>query len=354
MPHSRDVYSVQQLLGGVLILWVAWFGFNASGTGGMSSASDVSSALNAVVTTTISGSAGGVAAMLVSRWRSLYVAWRRGMAASHTEVDVLHLANGILSGLVAITAGCDVVSAQASVVIGVVAGVVYPFATRVLASLRVDDVVDAVPVHFVSGVWGTIAVGLWDQSAGLLVVGRWALLRSQTIGCIALIIIASGVLAPVVLVLNRFGWLRVDMEVEARGLDSKFGIAASVHDSEKLLRLKEASAIIHHYGFDVAQLIRALNGLRDNIARDHGPRIRLTCPTPCSQLFARYPVCLWVFASTPHSCGLDRVSCRAAADALLAARKRRDDRGPGGGLRYTRDPGKAMGGCAPLSSHPSL
>ena len=76
------------MLGGVLILWVAWYGFNASGTGGMSSGKDASRALNAVVATTISGSAGGLTAMLLSRIRSMCASWSRGLKGSHTEYSL--------------------------------------------------------------------------------------------------------------------------------------------------------------------------------------------------------------------------------------------------------------------------
>jgi hypothetical protein len=144
-------------------------------------------------------------------------------------------------------------------------------------------------VHLASGVWGVLAVGLLDDQEGLFIVGSSDLLRTQAVGCAALLLLPISILTPMALLVHRFGMLRVTLEVEARGLDSKFGITAVTHDSAKQLRLKEAASVIHHYGFTPDKLIIALNSLRHNIVcvganhRSLSPRppscCRITKPT---------------------------------------------------------------------------
>ena len=240
------------------MLWVGWYGFNPGSTHGMTTITDLEQASNAVLTTTVAGSAGGVAAVLVSRSRALWVAWRKGLRAGHTEVDVMHLSNGILSGLVAITAGCDIVSPANALIIGLVAGGSYPLCSHIIGPvLHIDDVVDAVAVHLCGGAWGVIAVGLFHHKLGLVATGSIALLKTQCFGCLVLALTAGVLIFPVLFLINSLGFLRVSVEIEAKGLDSKFGISAHVHDSAKLLRLKEARDVIVNYGFDIEDLLLA-------------------------------------------------------------------------------------------------
>lgn len=275
-PHKNGDFvpsDAKSMLGGVLILWVGWYGFNQGSTSGMSKEEDVAQASNAALATTISGSAGGIAAIIFSRLRSQWMVWRRGVRdSSHTEVDIIYLTNGVLSGLVAITAACNEVSPWGALIVGVVAGLIYPLFSHIVENLlRVDDIVDAAAVHLGSGAWGLVAVGLLDNEEGLLATGNYVLLRSQLIGFIVLVLISTTVVLPFALLLNRMGWLRVSIEEEARGLDSKFGIAGHVHDSAKVLRLKEASTIIHSYGFEISDLVAALHHLKAHIVMPFSP-----------------------------------------------------------------------------------
>jgi len=130
---------------GTLILWMAWFGFN----GGSTLKGDASIG-RICVNTALAGAVGC--------WSGLIVFW----LARGTPSPLVAM-NGILGGLVAITACCDCVNPLSAVLIGAVAGVVATWGTLLLDALRLDDVVGAVPVHLFNGVWGTICVGLFHE-----------------------------------------------------------------------------------------------------------------------------------------------------------------------------------------------
>ena len=104
----------------------------------------------------------------------------------------MHLSNGILSGLVAITAGCDIVSPANALIIGLVAGGTYPLCSHIIGPvLHIDDVVDAVAVHLCGGAWGVIAVGLFHHKLGLVATGSIAFLKTQCFGCLVLALTAG-------------------------------------------------------------------------------------------------------------------------------------------------------------------
>ena len=126
-------------------------------------------------------------------------------------------------------------------------------------------------MHLASGAWGVLAVGLLHPQQGLLYSGSAQLLASQAIGVVYLTLMAAATSLPMLLLLRELDVLRVAVEVEARGLDCKFGISALVHDSEKLLHLKEVSAVIQNYGFDVDELISSLEAIRENIVLPFSP-----------------------------------------------------------------------------------
>ena len=138
---------------GVFLLWIGWFGFNpGSYTAGVGSIGRVA------MTTNLAACAGTVAA-LVTAWTIM------------GKPDLTMALNGSLAGLVAITAPCDLVTANASIVIGLVAGVLVVLSVFALDKLHIDDPVGAVSVHCVNGVWGTIAVGLFAAPAARPVRG---------------------------------------------------------------------------------------------------------------------------------------------------------------------------------------
>ena len=148
------------------MLWLRWFGFNPGAQGGISSGEDRDVISNAFITTTLSAVASGLIILATAVWQT------KGGA------DILGVCNGILAGLVAITAGCDSIDPNWSVLVGAVAGCTYMWSSRLLRQLRVDDVVDAIPVHGVGGALGPIGrrpvspgpwTSFWPRSKSVVV-----------------------------------------------------------------------------------------------------------------------------------------------------------------------------------------
>jgi Amt family ammonium transporter len=188
---------------GVFILWFGWYGFN----GGSTLAAVDQDFATVCVTTTLAASAGALAAM--------FTAWARKDGRPDPGMTL----NGALAGLVGITAGCAFVSNVSSVIIGLVAGVIVVFGIGLIEKIKVDDPVGAVAVHGLNGIWGLLAVGLFDTTEGLLTGGGGTLLVVQLIGALAIVawtfvmsfIVFRGIKATV--------GLRVSAEEEIAGLD---------------------------------------------------------------------------------------------------------------------------------------
>ncbi len=153
---------------GVFVLWFGWFGFNAGST---LNAADTS--LSAIALNTMLGAAaGGASAMLFTMFK-------------YGKTDPSMTMNGALSGLVGVTAGCAFISQGSAIVIGIIAGLIVIGATLLVDRMKVDDPVGAVAVHGFNGIFGTIAVGLFDKEAGLFTTGQAGLLGVQTLGVVA-------------------------------------------------------------------------------------------------------------------------------------------------------------------------
>lgn len=156
---------------GMFILWFGWFGFNPGSTGAVK---DGSFAIVAI-TTNMAACAGGVTAIITS-----WILFKRP--------DVSMVVNGVLGGLVAITAGCNNVDPKGAVAIGGIAGVLVVYGVLLLDWLKIDDPVGAVSVHGFCGAWGTIAVGLFANPnygggpAGLFYGGGWTQFGIQALG----------------------------------------------------------------------------------------------------------------------------------------------------------------------------
>mgnify|MGYP001007741358 FL=1 len=206
---------------GTIILFFGWFGFNPGSSLSFSGAGR-SLAVLAAVNTLLAGAAGGCAAMLYM--------WLFGASK---KPDPGFSVNGILAGLVAITAPCAFVEIWAAVVIGLIAGVWVCIASNLLEKLKIDDPVGAVPVHLCNGVWGVLSVGLfaygnpdtagWNgvSSAvtGLFYGGGWGQFVAQAMEVLALIIFVGGLSFLFFKLLNALKLLRVSKEVEMKGLD---------------------------------------------------------------------------------------------------------------------------------------
>lgn len=180
---------------GCLILWIGWFGFNP----GSELAANENIAYIAI-TTNLSGAAGGTV--------STFVSWFKG-----GKPDLGMVINGILAGLVGITASCNQVSIPAAIIIGCVSGVLVVFAIDFFDRLRIDDPVGAISVHLCNGIWATLAVGIFGENAGIQQFGV------QLLGVVAYgaFTVATGFLSWVVLK-STLG-IRVHDYEEIEGLD---------------------------------------------------------------------------------------------------------------------------------------
>eukprot|EP00549_Striatella_unipunctata_P015297 CAMPEP_0118700100 /NCGR_PEP_ID=MMETSP0800-20121206/16356_1 /TAXON_ID=210618 ORGANISM="Striatella unipunctata, Strain CCMP2910" /NCGR_SAMPLE_ID=MMETSP0800 /ASSEMBLY_ACC=CAM_ASM_000638 /LENGTH=390 /DNA_ID=CAMNT_0006600569 /DNA_START=182 /DNA_END=1355 /DNA_ORIENTATION=- len=212
-------HSVALQVLGTLILWFGWFGFNAGSALTVKSLNESIAALCAA-TTAISGAAGGVSALVVNLF---WVETQTGEAT----FDIVMLMNGALCGLVAITSGCAVVDPWAAFLIGMMAGLVYISASKLLVRLSIDDAVDAIPVHLAGGIWGMIATGLFSKPANMeLVYGDFnhagwfytpkdaTLLGAQIFAITFIGVTIAFTMLPFFVLLNYLGWLRVDSIAE--------------------------------------------------------------------------------------------------------------------------------------------
>lgn len=195
---------------GAFILWFGWFGFNPGSTLGAVGNWEL---IGTVVTNTfLASAAGGVSTMAYTQFR-------------YGQIDITMVINGVLAGLVAITAGCNVVDTGSAIVIGFIAGILVDVAVVLIDKMKVDDPVGAIAVHGVNGFWGTIAVGLFAAEGGLFFGGGTSQLVTQLIGVVS--IAATGFIVTFIvlkLMATTIG-VRVTREEELSGIDAgTFGV----------------------------------------------------------------------------------------------------------------------------------
>jgi Amt family ammonium transporter len=186
---------------GCLILWIGWFGFNP----GSQLAADPACAYIAV-TTNLAAAAGGIT--------STFTSWTKD-----GKPDLSMIINGILAGLVGVTAGCDGVSYWGAVIIGAIAGVLVVYSVAFFDSLKIDDPVGAVSVHLVNGTWGTLAVGLFNKEKGLFYGGGFTQLGHQIVGIVAIGAFTVAFTVALWFILKQTMGIRVSPEEELMGLD---------------------------------------------------------------------------------------------------------------------------------------
>lgn len=195
-------HSIPMACLGVFILWMGWFGFNPGSTTAVGGGNFAFIA----VTTNLAACAGGLTSMIAS--------W-----IMFKKPDVSMTLNGILAGLVAITAGCDAMSPAFAVVTGGIAGVFVVLAVVAIDRIKIDDPVGAISVHAVNGVWGTLAIGLFKKEAGLLVGGGSTQFLIQLIGISAAAIWAFSTSFALFMAIKYTVGLRVSEVEEIEGLD---------------------------------------------------------------------------------------------------------------------------------------
>lgn len=186
---------------GVFLLWFGWFGFN----GGSVLSADPMGVSLVFVTTSLAAAGGAVAAFFVS-----YM-----MFKSH---DLSMILNGILGGLVGITAGADLMTPGAAILIGLMAGAIIPVSVVFFDRIKLDDPVGATSVHLVCGIWGTLAVGLFGSKAGLAQLG----------------IQATGILAvgafTFAFAFGLFYLLKVTLGIRVSEAEERSGLDVAEHD----------------------------------------------------------------------------------------------------------------------------
>lgn len=194
-PQAIPGHNIPLATAGVLILWLGWFGFN----GGSVLSADPELTSLVLVTTCLAAAAGGVVAMITS-------------TIMYKNLDLTMFLNGILGGLVGITAGADVMTPESAILIGAIAGVLIVFGVSLIDKLKLDDPVGAIAVHLICGVWGTLAVGIFSTNPDHNFM-------AQLIGvlCYAAICVVSSFIIFFVLK-NTIG-IRVSEKEELEGLD---------------------------------------------------------------------------------------------------------------------------------------
>lgn len=192
---------------GVFILWLGWFGFNPGSQLAASGEVNRTAISHVFLTTNLSAAAGGAA--------TLFLTWIK-----YGKPSLSLMLNGILAGLVGITAGCDVVSPWGAIIIGLVCGIVLVFAIEFIDhKLHIDDPVGASSVHGVCGIIGTVMTGLLSTETGLLYNGSWHFFLVQCLGVLVIDLWAAACGFILFFGIKKTSGLRVEPRVEEEGLD---------------------------------------------------------------------------------------------------------------------------------------
>mmetsp|Transcript_48336 Transcript_48336/g.52253 ORF Transcript_48336/g.52253 Transcript_48336/m.52253 type:complete len:534 (-) Transcript_48336:231-1832(-) len=253
-PNDIAGHSTPLAVLGTFALWFGWYGFNPGSTFSASTAAAGEVAALVTVNTTLAACAGAVSAMFTST----FINYRT--EGVHTY-DLAYTMNGLLTGLVAITSPCASVESWAAVIIGIVAGWAYLGGSKLLVKLRIDDAVDAIPVHLVGGVWGLISAGLFSSPSLLENAygqsdhvgwfyewgrgsGNFTLIGTQLIGILFIFAWTGALMFPFFWILNFCGSLRVDPLEEHAGMDiSRHNGSAYVPEKED--KMFDASESLH-------------------------------------------------------------------------------------------------------------
>ncbi len=192
---------------GVFILWFCWFGFNGASTVAMSTDEDMMSASQIFMNTNMSAAVATCTVMILT--------WIR-----YKKPDVSMSLNGSLAGLVAVTAGCDMVSTTGAFFIGLIAGIILVFSVEFFDNkAKIDDPVGAISVHGACGAAGTILTGFFALDGGVLYGGGFHFLGVQVLGVISVIAWVVVTMTIIFTIIDKTIGLRVPADVEIDGLD---------------------------------------------------------------------------------------------------------------------------------------
>ncbi len=189
-------HNIPLAAAGVMILWLGWFGFN----GGSVLSADPTLTSLTLVTTSLAAAAGGLSAAIFSN-------------ILYKNYDLTMFMNGVLGGLVGITAGADQMGYLDALAIGAISGVIIVLAVSFIDRLKLDDPVGAVAVHLICGIWGTLAVGIFGELAGF----DQFLIQLAGVGIVGLASVVTSFIF--LIVIKKTLGLRVDEEEELKGLD---------------------------------------------------------------------------------------------------------------------------------------
>ncbi|MDG1190706.1 MAG: ammonium transporter, partial [Flavobacteriaceae bacterium] len=195
-PKAIPGHNIPLAAAGVLILWLGWFGFN----GGSVLSADPELTSLTLVTTCMAAAAGGVSSSIVSN-------------ILYKNYDLTMFMNGVLGGLVGITAGADQMSPMDAIYIGIIAGIIIVFGIALIDRLKLDDPVGAIAVHLICGIWGTLAVGIFGALAGF----DQFLIQLIGVGIVGAFSVTTAFI--ILFVIKKTIGLRVDKEEELKGLD---------------------------------------------------------------------------------------------------------------------------------------
>ena len=204
-PNAIPGHNLPISAAGVLILWLGWFGFN----GGSVLSADPALTSLVLVTTSLAAAAGGIFAFVFS-------------LILYKNYDVTMFMNGILGGLVGITAGADLMSPLDAVIVGGIGGIVVVLAIAFMDKRKLDDPVGAIAVHLFAGIWGTLAVGLFGDSASF----EQFAVQAACVGITGVFCVVSCTIIGLI-TSKVFGGMRVSKEEEIAGLDgAEHGMSA--------------------------------------------------------------------------------------------------------------------------------
>jgi len=205
-PRALLGHNIPLASAGVLILWLGWFGFN----GGSVLSADPTLTSLTLVTTCLTAAAGGISSAIFSN-------------ILYKNYDLTMFMNGVLGGLVGITAGADQMSPMDAVLIGIIAGVIIVIGVALIDRLKLDDPVGAVAVHLICGIWGTLAVGIFGEMAGL----DQFLVQLAGVGIVGAFCVICTVVLILITKAVTGGSIRVSVDEELQGLDlSEHGMDA--------------------------------------------------------------------------------------------------------------------------------
>ncbi|MBJ7552565.1 ammonium transporter [Marinomonas ostreistagni] len=242
---------------GVLLIWLGWVGFNGGSTLSLNE-----SVPHILLNTFLSAIWGGVGASLIFYLHKRYV-------------DVSQLLNGVIAGLVGITAGCHVISASGAIMVGFISGIICVLGSYLMDRCKLDDALDVVPAHLLAGIWGTLAVALFGD---LELIGtglsRWEQLEIQTAG-----IASIGFYCVTVsfILLKCIGWfvkLRVTEEQEEQGLNiAEHRAATELIDLLNSMQYQEDKADFSHHVpeepfTEVGQIAKQYNQVIDRVSQE--------------------------------------------------------------------------------------